>query len=284
MEAQEKPLITEGHSSVRSTRATEGCFVDSFSTIITEDCEYRDDKGDILFIFRKNVIPQDLAELARKTFTKVAKKKNDNRGMAAGLLPSGKAKAFDSHGISRGNPVQSNIVGFFDKPDIRHKKMFPGKSVCRLTAFNAKNTELFDQCVPFFQCIDRVYRENAPEHYAKQLEQASRCHPGLIIRDTAFSTVTCNYNWRTACHTDKGDFSEGLGNLTVIGDFDGGVIGFPKYDVGVDVKSGDVLLMNVHELHGNLPITRGERLSFVCYLREKMHRCVNQVDEKFFTS
>jgi hypothetical protein len=50
------------------------------------------------------------------------------------------------------------------------------------------------------------------------------------------------------------------------------------------VKSGDVLLMNVHELHGNLPITSGERLSFVCYLREKMHRCVNQVDEKFFTN
>ena len=267
------------------TSVSEGCFVDSFSTIVTEDCEYRDDKGEILFIFRKGVIPQDLAELAKKTFTKVAKKKNDNRGMAAGLLPSGKAKAFDKHGISRGNPVQSNIVGFFDKPDIRHKKMFPGKSVCRLTAFNAKNTELFDKCVPFFQCIDRVYRENAPEHYERQAKQAAKCHPGLIIKETAFSTVTCNYNWRTACHTDSGDFKEGLGNLTVISPEGhvGGIIGFPKYNIGIDVQSRDVLLMNSHEVHCNTELLSGERLSFVCYLRDSMHRCINKEGD-FYTN
>jgi hypothetical protein len=186
--------------------------------------------------------------------------------------------------VARGNIARSNIVGYFDKPNIRDKKKFPGKSVCRLTSFNAKNRDLFDKTVPFFQCIDRVYRECAPEHYQRQLNQAQKCHPDLLVRGTVFSTVTCNYNWRTACHTDKGDFKAGLGNLTVIGDHEGGLIGFPEYDVGVSVQSRDVLLMNVHKMHCNTAITSGERLSFVCYLRESMHRCTQRVDDVFFTN
>ena len=99
--------------------------------------------------------------------------------------------------------------------------------------------------------------------------------------------MTCNYNWRTACHTDSGDFKEGLSNLTVISPegHTGGIIGFPKYDIGVDVQSRDVLLMNSHEVHCNTPITSGERLSFVCYLRENMYKCVKKVpDTIFYTS
>jgi hypothetical protein len=270
--------------SLKKKLPEEGHFVDSFKTVVLSDCEYLDEHGDILFVFRKNVIPEDLAELARKTFTKVAQKKNDNRGTAAGLLPSGSAKEVDKYGVARGNIARSNIVGYFDKPNIRDKKKFPGKSVCRLTSFNAKNRDLFDKTVPFFQCIDRVYRECAPDHYQRQLTQAQKCHPDLLVRDTVFSTVTCNYNWRTACHTDKGDFKAGLGNLTVIGDHEGGLIGFPEYDVGVSVQSRDVLLMNVHKMHCNTAITSGERLSFVCYLREGMHRCTQRVDDVFFTS
>lgn len=263
-----------------------GTFIDSFDTIITEDTEFKDENGEILFIFRKNVIPKDLAKVAWDTFNKVARKKNDNRGLAAGLFPDGTAKKTDKYGVSRGNLSSSNIVGFYDKPLIQDRKLFPGKSVCRLTAFNSKNTEKFEEAIPFFKCIDTVYKECAPEHYARQLEQANLCHPDLIIKDTVFSTVTCNYNWRTACHTDSGDFSKGLGNITVISPDGhvGGILGFPKYNIGVDVQSGDVLLMNSHQIHCNTMITSGERLSFVCYLREKMYKCTNKLDDKFYTN
>ena len=119
-----------------------GTFIDSFETIIREDFEYRDEDGKILFIFRKNVIPEGLAKIAWDTFKKVAQKKNDNRGLAAGLLANGNAKTVDKYGVTRGNISRSNIVGYYDKPIIQDKKKFPGKSVCRLTAFNAKNSEL----------------------------------------------------------------------------------------------------------------------------------------------
>ena len=267
-----------------------GTFVDSFETIITGDHTQLDENGDILFIFKKNAIPQNLADLAWNTFYKVANQKNDNRGLAAGLLPNGNAKQADKYGVTRGNVCRSNIVGFFDKPIIQDKKLFPGKSVCRLTAYNHKNPELFEKTIPFFQCINQVYKENAPVKWHAQYDRSRENHPELLINDTVFSTVTCNYNWRTACHVDNGDFINGLGNLTVVGrpgapPHTGGIIGFPKYNMGVDVQPRDVLLMNVHQVHGNTEITSGDRLSFVCYLRNGMHKCKYKVDgTKFFTS
>jgi len=263
-----------------------GTFVDSFETVVTEDFEFRDpDTGKLVFIFKKKAIPEDLADVAWTTFKKVAQKKNDNRGYAAGLFPNGLAKVKDSRGANRANVSRSNIVGYYDKPILKDKKMYPGKTVCRLTSFNSKNSKLFEQSEPFFQRIDSVYKEFAPEEYQRQLERANKSHSDLIIRDTVFSTVTCNYNWRTACHTDSGDFRDGLSNLTVISpkgqEHTGGIIGFPKYNIGVDVQSRDVLLMNSHEVHCNTEILSGERLSFVCYLRDNMHKCVNKLGDVY---
>ena len=263
-----------------------GKFVDSFETIVTQDTEYKNEQGETVFIFRKGAVPRDLTDTAWNTFKKVAQKKNDNRGYAAGVLPNGKAKMKDKYGVTRGNISQSNIVGYYDKPGIKDKKKFPRKSVCRLTAFNSKNTELFEKSEPFFQSINDVYRTFAPEEYRRQLDRAGKSHPDLVIRDTAFSTVTCNYNWRTACHTDSGDFKDGFSVLCVVspGGHTGCVIGFPRYNVGVDVQSGDVLLMNSHEVHCNTPLVSGERLSFVCYLRENMYKCTEKVDGGFYTN
>ena len=45
----------------------------------------------------------------------------------------------------------------------------------------------------------------------------------------------------------------------------------PQYGVGVNVRTGDILFMDVHEWHGNLPMVKKDkdaiRLSVVCYLR-----------------
>lgn len=46
----------------------------------------------------------------------------------------------------------------------------------------------------------------------------------------------------------------------------------PKFQIAFDVKPGDVLLANVHELHGNAAMS-GLRVSCVYRAREKMHLC-----------
>ena len=103
----------------------------------------------------------------------------------------------------------------------------------------------------------------------------------FAIDDTAFSTVTINYNWQTALHKDAGDLKEGFGNLVVIrdGKYKGGYTGFPQYGVAINVDNGDFLGMDVHQWHANTKL-KGlskdfTRLSLVCYLRENMIRCKN---------
>ena len=87
-----------------------------------------------------------------------------------------------------------------------------------------------------------------------------------------------NSNFRTAAHYDAGDLNTGLSNLLVVsngGRYKGGYLVLPEYRVAVNVRPGDLLLINNHEcMHGNTPIEledeNAERISLVCYFREKM--------------
>ena len=73
-----------------------------------------------------------------------------------------------------------------------------------------------------------------------------------IIPGTVFSTITVN---RNLFHRPQrpSDLREGFGVLSVIhaGQYSGGYLVFPKYEVAVDLCSRDVLLADVHEFHGN---------------------------------
>jgi hypothetical protein len=60
---------------------------------------------------------------------------------------------------------------------------------------------------------------------------------------------------------------------------------FRSYGVGVNVRTGDVLFMDVHEWHGNLPIRLENkdavRLSIVCYLRHRLWEKTRGKTKKF---
>jgi hypothetical protein len=94
--------------------------------------------------------------------------------------------------------------------------------------------------------------------------------------DSMFSTVTVNLNVRCAYHTDDGDFRGGMGNLVVLelGEDNSGILVMPRERVAFLVRPTDCLLMNVHHMHGNLPLTvGGTRLTAVLYARERMDKC-----------
>ena len=96
------------------------------------------------------------------------------------------------------------------------------------------------------------------------------------IPQTAFTTITTNVNFQTSIHKDIGDDIEGFGNLVVIerGNYKGGETCMVQYGIGVNVRQGDILFMDVHEWHGNLPLKlknkASVRMSIVCYLRTKL--------------
>ena len=264
------------------------------------DCYYLDDSGKrvLLLKLRKKVFSDELCKLGIKCLKKAAMKKHDNRGAAAGLLDlkllpayANDPKYFVKSSATRvdgyiskttgkmvnnslGNLSQSNIIGYFDRPD---RNLGKGAPLCRTTAFSSQQVDKWNKVIPLIIAMDKQFKKLIPDRHKIQHKQAHETP--YVIKDTAFSTVTINYNWRTSLHKDAGDLKEGYGNLVVLeeGKYNGGYTGFPQFGVCVDVRNGDFLAMDVHEWHCNTeikPITKDyTRLSLVAYLREKMIRC-----------
>jgi hypothetical protein len=229
----------------------------------------------VLFKFRKKAITQSLQNLAIKTFLKESKKKHSNRGIAGGVSSDGNARHTTSTGQNEGKYISSNISGYFDRPLREHRGLLGTIKACRTTAFTLKNENLWEQGIPFIQECSKLYKKYSPKEYLIQKKEWNGILQELRIPKTVFTTVTSNYNWRTACHCDSGDFSGGLGNLIITGNsFTGGYLGFPQFKILIKIEPGDFLLMDVHQWHCNTRISgSGYRLSFVMYIREDMSKC-----------
>jgi hypothetical protein len=205
-----------------------------------------------------------------------------------------------------GNMAMSNIAGYYDKPDrneyqkmkLKHTRKASsitnskthvkrgydalGVPMCRTTQFTKEEIDKWSDTIPLIIEADKHFKRLIPDRHAVQLQRANKT-PQYQIEKTAYSTITLNYDWRTALHKDKGDLDEGFGNLIVLEKdksgfadcpgYKGGFIGFPKWGVAVDVRQGDFLAMDVHQWHCNTPINGTGRLSVVCYLRKGMLKC-----------
>jgi hypothetical protein len=251
-------------------------------TIIKDDADVYNEEGKLLLRFRKNKLNKDTVKDFYDNVIKFAKTPSTSRGTASGS----KKKIFGQ------NPkVMSNIIGYFDKLSPRQKFLFNQqkkaipKMTVRETRFLQDHPDNFKKAIPLIKEIDKYYEQYVPENYGKQKKKANQTP--YHIANTAFTTVTTNVNYQTAVHTDKGDDAEGFGNLTVIesGKYKGGETCFPQYGIGVDLRTYDIIYMDVHEPHGNLPIELESpdaiRLSIVCYLRKSIWEQTKGKTKKF---
>lgn len=165
--------------------------------------------------------------------------------------------------------VYSGVAGWYDR--------YPRIPWGRATSYTEKNFNTFKECFPFMKSLNRGYKYLLPWRWSNQRAAADKIDSRFLVPDTVFTTITVNKSFRTAAHRDAGDFSDGLSNLLVVGsgDYTGGYLVFPELRVAVNVRPGDLLLVNNHEIiHGNTPIVLNnpdaERISLVCYFREKM--------------
>lgn len=187
-----------------------------------------------------------------------------------------------------GNSVRSGTAGFFDR--------YPRIPFCRETSWSAGNHDLFKKGYPLFEAASKEFRKNLPirwngqHNYAKQLKD-----PNWLVGNSVYTTITINRDFRTACHRDDGDLCEtervnnpaGFSNLTVLSDgknFDGMYLCFPEYRVCADIKPGDLIMMDAHQIHGNVPLISCdegfERVSVVMYFRTAMTGCGTKVYEQ----
>lgn len=208
---------------------------------------------------------------------KTIKMGTDNRGLASGTerVEAGGKR-------SRTMPVLSGILGAMDSG--------PGRGYCRLTNYTREHVTTWATLAPLLRDISSHFRDNVPSRYDAQMAYVRETEPEWTVEGTPFSTITVNNSYSTGVHTDKGDLDAGFSCLAVgrEGEFSGGWLCFPEYRVGVDMKHGDLLLMDAHEWHGNTPlvcrcgkrmarepckICGAERVSVVCYFRTKMAKC-----------
>lgn len=204
----------------------------------------------------------------------------NNRGSAAG---SGSWKRIRADGsVSKANigmSVRSSIIGFYD----RYERM----NFCRSCAWNYAHPNEWQKALPLFAQISQIFKEICPDKHEIQRRHAEKVHPDFIIPDTVFSTITVNKNFRTAYHRDALNLHDSFSAFNVInaGDYQGGLLVFPKYRVALACNNGDLLFFKPQEVHGNTPIipmskkATYERISMVYYLREKMVECGSMAEE-----
>ena len=255
---------------------------EQIKTIIDHDADVFTEEGKLLLRFRKDKLNKQNIDDFYTNVIKFATSVSSNRGNATG---SKKRNVYN-------NPkVMSNILGYFDKLSPSHKLLFKkqGKPLPKITVrptrFVLDYPEKYKKLLPLIKEIDKYYEQYIPENYGLQRKKANQTP--FRIDGTAFTTVTTNVNFQTTTHTDKGDDSEGFGNLVVIehGKYSGGETCFPQYGIGVNVRTGDVLYMDVHNAHANLPIKLetpdAKRLSIVCYLRKSIWEQTKGKTKKF---
>uniref|UniRef100_A0A6C0AMK9 2OGFeDO JBP1/TET oxygenase domain-containing protein n=1 Tax=viral metagenome TaxID=1070528 RepID=A0A6C0AMK9_9ZZZZ len=318
-----KELVLEPKMSNDEIKAREGTYFSEkdADTIYDEDIDVYAKDPDapegkrLLFKLRKNVIPHDIVKLGWKSFYNAAGASR-NRGAAAGPIdPKSKywtrrklatktIKGWSAQYMENGklskmrvnNNVFSSVLGYFEKTP------FMGLP-CRLTSYTQRYFNEYKAGLPYIEAIDDLFKKLVPDRYKVQHKRAAG-NSAFQIKDTAFSSVTINRNFRTGLHMDAGDLREGFGNLSVIerGKYGGGFTIFPRFKVGINLRTGDFVAMDVHEWHCNTEMkedtsdkkfnssipevyvnnketgTQGidklySRLSFVCYLREKLVDC-----------
>jgi hypothetical protein len=203
------------------------------------------------------------------------------------------------------NVVASGVIGYYEKTP------FLGQP-CRMTGYTRRGLKQFYHGIPYLEAIDTEFKKLVPEAHRKQLAAVSK-KPMYQIADTAFSTLTINMNFRTALHKDAGDFAEGFGNLSVIewGKYHGGETIFPRFGAAFNLRTGDFVAMDVHEWHCNAALKetaedkryneslpdirtrdaktgvigsqeRFQRISFVCYFREKLEDCIEKDTRDYY--
>lgn len=251
--------------------------------------------GTPLVKYRPGWFGKDLCDSVMSVCRKAAAP-NNNRGAAAGYLETvsdlGTSRPIAAKSKTRyqtikrdgtvsntvrAGEVRSGIIGYFDR-----SARFP---FCRQTSFLIKHAAEWGRFLPFIVRADEGLHEFMPERWAAQREYCSRTAKDWVIPESTFTTVTVNKNFQTATHKDAGDLHAGFGVMACLRNrkYDGGFLCFPAYRVAIDYSHGCLCLADVHEWHGNTPLTNlrigYERITMVFYYREKMLHCKTAREE-----
>jgi hypothetical protein len=253
-------------------------------------------------ILLKNVIPQSLLDDVRPIIRKAAEQRKiagGRRGVAAGtgmvqrrnrsgqmsnMKSAPRLEDLPDEDFARLRSSTDGTLGYLDRM-VGGGQVYP----CRITEYSGALPIEWALMGVLARTVAEAFKTSCMQYrWEAQAARAKQTSPVWLIKTgqgpTPFTTITCNRSWRTSAHVDKGDLKAGFGVMCCLGDFEGCDLVFPRYRTAVRYREGDVLLANVHQVHGNTPLlnfdgstpTVGrepERLVCVFYYREHMDQC-----------
>lgn len=278
-----KTIQLKAHLTVEECKVLVGKKMsdEHYDLVIDDSTRLEDEQGNLLGVFVKKAITTKAAAKTYKGLLKFNTASNNRGTSTDGDKVGYRLRADGSRSkirVSLDPKLAINgIIGYFDR-SVR----FP---YCRQSAFTEKNPKEFAMCMDYFREASEVFRQVAPDAWARQKAIYDETSPDYKIKDTVFTTVTVNKNYQTACHLDAGDLKEGMSCLGVIrrGTLEGGLFVLPRYRVAIKLDTYDLAIINPHEFHGNTPIKKitagAERLSLVLYYRTMMANCGSACEE-----
>lgn len=253
-----------------------------------EDMLVFDSAGQPLAIYLHQAIPKDLIVQVHDDFRAMSRSgAQTNRGSA--VSKDSRVYRTDEKGdaVTTGEVhpelfehmegATNGLVGAFD-PNARYP-------YCRQTVYTMEHWAQFRWVTRYLRQAHALFAQHYPDRHAPQHAITDETNPSWVIPETCFTTITVNRNWQTAVHKDAGDFKPGCGVMGVIGNdrYRGGLFVYPKYRIAFDIRSGDLIVNNVHEWHANTPLQGEpgfERISIVMYYREHMFECATPAEEE----
>lgn len=168
------------------------------------------------------------------------------------------------------NHCHSNVLGAVDRG-----ARFP---FGRLSLTTQRHFGKFTEFSGVYESMDLAFKEQFPETWQRIHSIISNVKdPSYNLFGTAFTSITLNYNFRTAFHVDKNNIKGGLAALTAMtrGNYEGHHLVFPEVRLAFDIRDGDVIIADTQNLlHGNTDMNKlsddAERVSMVFYSREKV--------------
>ena len=299
------------YKKVWEAKAGEFYDKEHYDTIIKDSCYGFDEEGNILFCFIKDAIKKENRKKYKDIIRSNCKSKTKNRGASAGpvdlrYFPKKAVELCDKNGnpftdgkdrysvfykdadgkvVNRcqSNQVRSGVAGYFDKV---------AGLPCRKVGWSNSNPLKHEVLIGLAKEIEenhKVYCNNSYNYHRKKADEVPQ---ELLFKDTIYSTMTLNYDFRTATHKDKGDLVGGLSTLTIFEDeennYEDFYTGLPEYKIAFDVRDGDTLIFNAHEFHANTDFkvlseklkiddltgnNFAGRMSVVCYMRNRLNKC-----------
>lgn len=286
-----------------------------YNTIINESSYGLNEDGEILFCLIKGAIKEENRKNYADIIRSCCKTKTKNRGASAGVcdlryFPKKAVALCDKNGneykdgkdryslfykdatgkvVNRcqSNQVRSGVAGYFDAV---------AGLPCRKVRWSNINPLKHDGLIELAKEIESNHKTYCNSSYNYHRKKADEVPENLLFKDTIYSTMTLNYDFRTATHKDKGDLEGGLSTLTIFEDvkdnYEDFYLGLPEYKICFDVRDGDTLIFNAHEYHANTEykvlseslknddLTGNPfagRMSIVCYMRNKLYMCPHEV-------